>query len=149
MGKNGLVSTRLFSGIIPCSPIINTELPTQVVRMKAIKIVQAEMNAIVSELQARNVLIHEAPVALDLKFEVEEKVLAYSDNKKEWVGPLIVMRHEGRMVSVQSLDELRTRTINTFQINRFLRNFLFELKKTIRTSEFPLQNNSSIRPKSI
>lgn len=112
MDGNGLVLTRLDFGIISHSSIINKEL--QKVRMKAIETAQAEMEAIVTERKVCNALIHEVPDALDRVYKKVEELHDYSENKKEWIGCLIVTRFEGKIIPVQTLDGLKTQTFNKF-----------------------------------
>lgn len=59
--ENGLVPMRIVFGITPQFPIINTDLPSQKVRLEAIKTVQADPYTIVSERRTRNALNHEIP----------------------------------------------------------------------------------------
>lgn len=49
IGENRLVATRLVFGVIPCFPIISTNIPTRKERMEIPAAVQAEINATIAE----------------------------------------------------------------------------------------------------
>lgn len=104
----------LFFGVIPWFPIINTKLPNRKEKMEAVKTAQAEMNAIVAERRFRTALTHEISPAADRSYKVGEEVFVFSENRKEWIGPYLVVGTQGRMVTVQNIDGDRVQMFNTF-----------------------------------
>lgn len=65
VGEDGLVPSLLVFGIIPRFPIINTSLPNQRDRMKALTSANMEMNASVAERRIATALRRNMPSSMD------------------------------------------------------------------------------------
>lgn len=129
IGENGLVPTRLVFGVIPRVPIISTELPTQIERMEILPAAQAEMISIVAERKIMTALTRDIPPAADRVYKTGEEILVYSENEKKRIGAFIFIDVKGRMITVQSIDKIKRKRFNAFQIKLYYRTINYSINK--------------------
>jgi hypothetical protein len=80
MNPEGLVPSYLVFGILPRFPALNSELPTQVDKMKKLESARAEMETITSELRVRRALSANITTASTKSYLAGQKVLVYWHN---------------------------------------------------------------------
>jgi hypothetical protein len=99
MNPECLVPSYLVFGILPRFPALNSKLPTQIYRMKALEAARAEMETIISELRVRRALSANIPTASTKSYSAGQKVLVYGDNESpHWQGPYKIIRIENKQV---------------------------------------------------
>lgn len=117
-------------------PISYTDLATQKYRMHANKSAQAEMISIVAERRLLTALTRDIPPTADRNNTIAEEVLAYSENNKEWLGPIIVVDYTCLMVTAYNRNTELRQTDDTFQVKSYFR--------TINMYLVDLQFNSGV-----
>lgn len=85
--------------MLPLFAIINHGLPKQQERLKAIKVVQAEMSSNVAERREQIALSKNIGPAADGTYRLGEEVIFYSEEKNKWLGSFIVVGFTGRMIT--------------------------------------------------
>ena len=151
MGENGLVPSRLVFGIIPRFPILNTDLPNQKDLMELIKKAQAEMNNIIAERRVLAALTRDIPPAADRTYQLGEEVLVWSEEKKQWTGPFIVVDCTGRQVTIKTPDNSMRQMYSTFQIKPYYRDIqenltFFSSKKNDKYDTYSVHLTEVIEP---
>lgn len=82
-------------------------------------------------------LTRHIPPAANRVYKMGEKILVYSENEKRWVGSLIVVDITGRMITVQTPDETRLQTFNSFHNKLYYRSISFNFNKFITGNNSP------------
>lgn len=75
IGENELVPALFVFGVIPRFPIVSTQIPIQMERMKVLAAAQAEMNAIIVEKKITATLTKYIPPATNRVYKIGEEVL--------------------------------------------------------------------------
>ena len=90
MGPNGLVPSLLVFGMLARFPIVNSSLPDQRDRMKAMQLARLEMETFVAEERITTAMKRNIPAAASYDFTPVQKVLIYRElgkNQSNWTGP--------------------------------------------------------------
>lgn len=67
------------------------------------------------------------PAAVDWTYKLGKEIIVYSEEKKEWIGPYIVMDSSGRMITVRSEDGQKLQTFISFQVKPYYKKYLENL----------------------
>ena len=119
--EKGLVPAFVAFGRTPRFPIISTELPTQEEQMRPLTSDKMEMNAIIPERRIQAALTKLIPPAADRRHQLEDEVLIFSEQDKNWLGPFIVMHFQGRMIIIQNREGIYRQMFNAFQLKPYYR----------------------------
>ena len=87
IGEDGLVPSLLVLGIVPIFPILNTNLPQQQERMKALITARQEMNSIIAERRVTTALQKSFPSSIDRVYKKGDEILVFREKTKRWTGP--------------------------------------------------------------
>ena len=98
MGPNGLVPSFLVFGCIPRFPSINSRLPEQQNRMKALEKARTQIATIFAEQRISKAMASQVPRNSDLIIESGDKVRFYRETDKKYAGPFPVIRIDGKQV---------------------------------------------------
>lgn len=119
VGENELVSSKLVFETNLRFFILSTNLPTQKQQMEAIRTTQTKMSTTVAQRKSFEALTRNIPFESNHSYEVEEEALVWSELKKKWIGLLVVIGVEGRMVNVENKYSMPIKTFNSFQAKSF------------------------------
>lgn len=115
---NGLVLYRLIFEIVSIFPILGTDLPKQKERMEAIEEAQVGISFIVAVRHVQKPLSKNIPSASDHNYKLGE-ALVYSEQRKLWDGPFIMIHAEGEIITVQNNEMTMRITFRSFQVKPF------------------------------
>lgn len=99
MGPEGLVPTLLVFGCLPKLPTINTNLPGQRERMRALQQARKEMATITAEIRIQRALSSRVPRNTDLELHPGDRVRVYRETDRKYIGPFPVIRADGKKSS--------------------------------------------------
>jgi hypothetical protein len=100
---------------------MSINLPKQRDRMAAFAAAQMDMSAIVRENRITAALNHNVPSSVNRTYEVGEEVLVFREKEKKWMGPMVVVLVEDKIITVKDLGSERVLRFSTIQIKPFLR----------------------------
>lgn len=109
------VRFRLVYSADPAFSFVNTRLPTQRERMKALKMAMMEMATTSAEVRIHQAYCLELPTATRYDVDPGGDVLVYLPNEKDWVGPLSAVKLVDTEVSVD-WDEMEKHLSVTYVI---------------------------------
>jgi len=102
MNPEGLVPSLLVFGVLPRFPAVNTQLPNQVERMRALEVARAEMESITAELRLRKALNSNLSAAASKVYKAGDEVLVFREDEKpvKWTGPFKVLRVDDKQIFI-------------------------------------------------
>lgn len=116
-GSHGLVPTLLVFGVVPRIPIVPTELPDQVARMKAMHAARKEMATITAKSRIDTARRMNVPAASGSDLAIGMEVLVYREKPEDiWVGPFKIMDLNNKMVHVNIDGENRRLSIDKIKL---------------------------------
>lgn len=118
--ENELFPARPVFGVLPKFPITNSELSTQKEKKKIPAAAQAEMNSVAAKRKNLTAVIREILPAANRLYKIEEKVLIYS-GKEKLAWAIYFRQNSRKMITIQSMDNKRWQTFDTFQIKLYYR----------------------------
>lgn len=93
-GPSGLVPSYLVFRMLPRYPALNTQLPMQQERMRAVKTARSEMASVTVELWIKQALLSRPPAASSVVYAPGYMVSIYMEVNKKLIGPFSVVRVE-------------------------------------------------------
>lgn len=111
-----VVPSRLVLGTISILPIINTELLRKKKTMEALKIAQAEMNAIVAENPILKALTREIQPAADRTYKLGQEVPVHLEQKEDWLGTFTGVKSTELMITPCTSNANMRITFNALQV---------------------------------
>ena len=102
-GPEGLTPTLLVFGTIPKLPVghIETLMPSQRDRFRALEFARREMETITAELRVKIAQKNRSASLEILDLDVGDPVLVYRERTKKWEGPFKFVSQDGKTVKVQ------------------------------------------------
>lgn len=86
--------------------------------MDALKTAQSEMNTIVAKRGVLTAFTNKILLATDRTYKLDREVLVYSEQKKGWLGPSIVVDSFGKLTTVCTAIENVRKSSTLSKINR-------------------------------
>lgn len=107
MNPEGHVPSLLVSGVPLCFSAMNSQLPNQEDRMRAMQVAKTEMETIASELRLCTALLSKLPIISNHNLQIEQKVLVFREKEKpcKWTGPYKVIRLCDKQVFIDGNGE--------------------------------------------
>ncbi|MEM1283154.1 MAG: reverse transcriptase domain-containing protein [Chlamydiota bacterium] len=105
MGPEGLVPSLLVFGSLPRFPCVNSTLPNQRERMRALEVARAEMSTVTSELRIRKAMLSKVPRNADLVLNPGDMVRVFRETDRKYLGPYPVIRVDGKQVFILINDK--------------------------------------------
>lgn len=115
LGPEGLVPTLLVFGCLPIFPTVNTNLPGQRERRKALQQARKEMATITAEIRIKRALLSRVPRNTDLNLNLGDQVRVYRETDRKYIGPFPVIRTDGKQVFV-----LQNNTEKTYSLHQIV-----------------------------
>lgn len=104
MGPEGLVPSFIVFGCIPRFSTINSDLPGQKERIRALHQARKEISTITAEIRIKRALISKIPRNTDVVLIPGDKVRVFRETDRKCVVPFPVIRIEGMQVFVLQKD---------------------------------------------
>lgn len=74
------------------------------------------MNSIVAEYRVQKALKKKIPPVADFTYNPEDEVQVYSEQRKLWDGPFIVLHTDGTKITIQNKQKTLRKAFNAFQV---------------------------------
>jgi hypothetical protein len=104
VGMDGLIPTLLVFGTMPQLPTLQGKLSPysgQEAREAAIKCASKEYRSYIAEQRIREALSAKISPGASLEYRPGDQVLVYREQTRLWEGPIYVVMHDGKVVTVQ------------------------------------------------
>lgn len=100
MGPDGLLHFLLVFGCLPRFSAVHSDHRSHREGMRALHEARKEMSIITAELSIRKALMSQRPRNTDLVLELGDKVRVFRETDKKFIGPLSVIRIDGKQFCV-------------------------------------------------
>lgn len=101
VGPEGFIPSHLVFGSLPRFPAVKSTLSDQANRLRALEYARTEYASIVARLRVQEVLRSRLPPASNYVFVPGGLVHVYREGDKQFIGPLRIIRVEGKEIYVK------------------------------------------------